>query len=498
MATVDIKNVEAIKSLVFDMPEDRGGVLVLKGRNRVGKSTAIRVLRALLSGKGRLQPRDGAVRGSAEAFGKRASVSTQTRYTGDSEVESLEGKFDFSDLVHPEAKEPETRDRIRIKALLSLVGVEADPALFYELCGGQEQFEQLVPAESIKKKDLVELAAIVHRALHAAAKEKESEASYAAGHAKACREAVGEGLEEVNGDTELAPLHRAASDCDSTLKLLQERAAQAVEKQVQVAESEQSLERVKGCYDGPVVATATRETIIANALIDSEKELVLAAENQLAAARQRLRDVAAEAGRKQERQRTAEQHVEAVTAIERAINEARLFIANSPQPEAIAAAESRAKHHRERLEQGIRLRDAQQKLIEANGHETAAEKANKEAEKLRNAARSVDHVLSQKLPPGPLRAEGGRLVLDTQRGESAPYDDCSDGEKWTYALPYGIGCVGAGGVIAVVQDAWQDLDEGNRLIVAEKAAEAKVWLITGEVAPGELRAEVFEPEAMEA
>lgn len=498
MSTVTFSNIGVIKSLEFDLPDDRGGVLVLKGANKKGKSTAIRALRGLLAGKGKLDPRDGAVRGSAEAFGKRASVSTQTRYTGDSTAESLEGKFDFSDLVHPEAKEAETRDRIRIKALLSLVGVEADPSLFYDLCGGQAQFEQLVPEEAIKKKDLVELAGIVHRALHAAAKEKESEASYAAGHAKACREAVGEGVDEVNGETELKPLHNEASLLSATVRVLQERASAAARMRTDVEESKKSLERVKSCYDGPTVAKATEQTIRAADLVDRARDELIKAQNTLRRAEATVKEAESVSRESQERLRTAEQHVAAVDAIQRAICEAQAVLKEAPTEEQITAASKAATEAQEKLEQGIRLRDAQQKLIEAKGHETAAEKANREAEKLRNAARSVDHVLSQKLPTGPLRAEGGRLVLDTERGESAPYDDCSDGEKWMYALPYGIGAVGEQGVLAVAQDAWQDCDADARAAIAAQCQEAKVWIITGEVADGELRAEVFEPEAVEA
>jgi hypothetical protein len=113
-------------------------VLVLKGRNKIGKSTAIRVLRALLSGK---NPRAGGERQSrpreCRSLWQAGQRHQQVRLTGDLNVDSLEGKFDFSDLVHPEAKDPETRDKIRIKALLSLTGAEADPSIFYDLVGGR-------------------------------------------------------------------------------------------------------------------------------------------------------------------------------------------------------------------------------------------------------------------------------------------------------------------------------------------------------------------------
>ena len=252
---IAINNIGTIKELTFDLPEDSGGVLVLKGRNRIGKSTAIRVLRALLSGNGRGLPvRDKAVRGSAEAFGKHASVTSQVRLTGDLNVESLEGKFDFSDLVHPEAKDPETRDKIRIKALLSLTGAEADCAIFYDLVGGPAAFEKLIPAESVKKKDLVELAGMVHRALHARAKEKESEAQFAAGHAQACKEAAGPNA--VLGEVKLEPLHAASNAAAGELSAVEERIKQATETRQRIETNKRAIEESKANYAGPTLAQA--------------------------------------------------------------------------------------------------------------------------------------------------------------------------------------------------------------------------------------------------
>jgi hypothetical protein len=46
-------------------------------------------------------------------------------------------------------------------------------------------------------------------------------------------------------------------------------------------------------------------------------------------------------------------------------------------------------------------------------------------------------------------------------------------------------------VIAVSQDAWQDLDDNGRNIVSEQCAKERVWIVTAEVADGELRVERY-------
>jgi hypothetical protein len=490
---IEIKNIGTIKELVFDLPEGAGGVLVLKGRNKIGKSTAIRVLRALLSGKNPgLAVRDKAVRGSAEAFGKRASVGGTVRFTGDLQVDSLEGKFDFSDLVHPEAKDPETRDRIRIKALLSLCGAEPDPSIFYDLVGGQAEFEKLIPAESIKKKDLVELAGMVHRAIHSRAKEKESEAEFARGHAQACKEAAGEAA--TTETVELTPLHAASSRAAAEVAQIKEQQNQGDETRQRIQSTKAAIEQARQNYRGPSMERACFEYQDAAHGWTAAKNRLDEAHAQLNKAQLEANAAKAALDLKQSEHAAAQQHQAAIESMQKMLAEAEASLAGEPSSKELSDAAQRAEKARADLERGIQLRDAGMKLVEARGHQDKADAAAKEAERLREAARSVDQKLSEKLPVGPLRAEAGRLVLDTERGDGALLDECSAGEKWTIALPYGIKAVGEGGVLAVVQEAWDGLDDGNRQLLADKAKGGAVWIITAEVDNGDLRSEVFAVE----
>jgi energy-coupling factor transporter ATP-binding protein EcfA2 len=495
MSTLEIKDIAAIHDLEIDIPEDSGGVLVFKGRNGAGKSACLEIVRGLLAGKGKLNCRDGAAKGKASGFGRDVSVSTSTRYRGELEegAAALEGRFDFSDLVLPEEKEPEKRDRTRIRALLSLTGVKAEAALFYDLVGGQINFEKLVPSDQVKKADdLVELGAKVAAALHAEARKKESDAEYALSHAQACRAAAGE--IDTKCPVDLDALHQKSVEASSELSRLTERKKQADDNAEAIKEAERKLEQVQTTYTGLGVKeasgqfdAATSQRVNADAKVEEIRRQLADAEKAQAAALQQQTEARAAYDAAVGYEKLVgllQQQINAASGGDDAPSDLDLKLAQKTADTARLNHETAVKHH------GAAL-----KAKEAEQYEEKAKDATKAAESLREAARSVDQVLTTKLPKGPLRAEKGRLVLDTERGEGVPFDECSDGEKYRVALPYGIASVGAGGYLALIQAGWQDLDMEHRAEIAELCRQSKVWLLTGEVADGDLRAEEFSLEA---
>lgn len=486
---ISIQNIEGIRELVFSLPEG-GGVLVLKGDNAAGKSTAIKVLRALTSGQGRLSPTDHAKRGKASGLGAELSVTSQTRHLGECEAPSLEGKFSFSDLVHPMAKTSETRDKIRTKALIGLTGVEADPALFYELAGGKEELEKIARPETLAADDLVEQAARVKADVEKAARSHEDQAENAEGHFKALHEAA-HGIDtEAEADAEVLQgrLEEAIRE-DSRLKTQVTNAEDAKEA-AEIARA--MLAEAQAKYDGPSLEAARgAET--------SAEEKAAAAATRLKIAQAELARAEAEDEAARNRLTQAQEARKSAESYESAIQKWREQInATTPTPpsaEALEAAAQKVAEARQAVEQGVRIREAKRQLAEAAKAQAEAKTHRQKARALREAARSVDDVLSAAIPPGPLRTEGGRLVLDTARGKGVPFDECSTGEKWRVALPYGIQSVGEGGVLPVEQDAWQDLGRAARVEVIRACLAAKVWIVTGEVTDGDLRAEVYDPDA---
>lgn len=485
-ATIEIQNIGAIRDLVIDLPEDSGGVLVLKGTNRQGKSTAIEIIRALLGKKQPLAVHDEADKGKAEGFGRKLSVTSKTTGRGELEVPSLEGKFDFSDLVLPDGQTAEVRDRIRVKALLSLTGAKADARLFYDLVGGQEAFERMVSADQLKTDDLIELAGRVKRAIDAKAREKESEAQHAENHANSCKLAAGEAKP---GDApDLEALHVRNNAATAELATLLEKTDAARKTTAAVAAATQRLEAVKAAYEGPPVSEA-------QAKVAEAEEIRTAAETALEDLRRKMaiqEKIVAECKIKQSEARgvlnAASAHEEMVAELTEQIE----VEIDEPSANELKWASEDAEEAKHALEKAIVLRDAAKKAAEAKEHEAKAKESKKAAESLRDTAHGVDQALSTALPPGPLRAHKGRVVCDTDRGQGVPFDECSDGEKYRLALPYGIQSVGQGGYLALQQAGYQDLGHEYRLEIAALLQEARVWLITAEVTDGPLRAEVFQ------
>ncbi len=100
MSTIELTNIGPIEHLVIPVPE-RGGLCVLRGRNGRGKTKALEAVESALTGRGKLDVRDGALRGEVEAFGVTLKIGRSTRRTGELEVQSLDGRLSPAELVDP-------------------------------------------------------------------------------------------------------------------------------------------------------------------------------------------------------------------------------------------------------------------------------------------------------------------------------------------------------------------------------------------------------------
>ena len=78
---ITLENVGPIERLSIPLPE--AGVVVLRGRNGVGKSHALQAVDSLVGGRGRPPCRDGARRAVVEGFGARITISRSLRRTGE-------------------------------------------------------------------------------------------------------------------------------------------------------------------------------------------------------------------------------------------------------------------------------------------------------------------------------------------------------------------------------------------------------------------------------
>lgn len=468
--TITLENIGPIEKLTIPLPE--AGVVVLRGRNGVGKSHALAAVDSLASGRGRPPCRDGATRGLVEGFGARLTIGRSTRRTGEAEVLTLEGRLDISQLVDPGLKDGESADRTRIKALIQLSGQPADAKLFEKILPEGVELGELVPP-SAQADDPVQLAGQLKRALESEARRHEKTAEEAR-----TEYAVIEREIRVDGDpgddedalwfriqrqpdVVRAEAEQEVAEALASLRQLEARQEMAAQMAQQIAQAKHQLTALEAEQTSPEKLDAE--------LADVESQIRLL-EQTLAAAKERRNQLLRqrqEALQRQQRiaelRKTAEQTIPVVTDAELAEARNRLETARRRLAETVKLIQ----------QAGLvrRLEVSRSRLAEAAGR----------AEVFRDAARAVEDALSELVGKVTrrLRVEGGRLVCDTHRGVE-PFGELSPGERWRIALEIAAEQLGPGGLVTVPQEAWESLDPIHRAEAAQIARQVGVVLLTAE------------------
>lgn len=284
----------------FELAMTSPGLWVLKGRQGSGKSTIIRAVDLIVNGatEQRLTKRDGAKRGEVAVAGATMRIMQKRSEEGELTVDSL-GDVSIADLHTPRFKTPETRDAHRIKTLVRLAGVKADVELFRALM--PDWFDQIVPEDSLRTDDLVEMAARVKRAIEAEALRVEKREETAIANARA-QATIAEGvdLDAPHDEQELQDLLERAIRNQSKLheewRALDERKAAALKSEESVRDARERLAKLGG---GLTVTEAQAKVEEATIALDPAKralELALAKNESAQAARQAAKTVMLEAG----------------------------------------------------------------------------------------------------------------------------------------------------------------------------------------------------------
>lgn len=501
MQTIDLIDVGPIRKLSIPVPIG-GGICVLKGRNGRGKTKALEAVESALTGRGKIDVRDKALRGEVEAFGVRMTIGRSTRRSGELEVQSLDGKLSVAELVDPGIKAPEAADARRIKALVQLANVLPSAELFYHLAGGREEFEKLVGTSALAAEDLVIMAERIKRDLEAKARAVESQAEHAEGRARGAGEAAA-GV-DVKAEADSAVLQSALESAirvESNLKSQLESSREAQRKARQAADA---LDDAEANYQGPAWEDVRDEEAAKKVGWNVSESNVKDATSAVQAAEDALRKAKADlelAKSKCDAAKSA--HDSAVTArgqverhqatLQQWRDQIEAAIPVAPTDESIADAASKVGAAREAVERGAVIRKARQHLTDA---ELAAQEAaghRKRGGQLREAAKGTDDVLSRIVAQSgsQLRVEHGRLVLDTARGATY-FGELSMGERWKVALDIAIEAVGRIGVLTIPQEAWESLDPINRQLLANHVAGRGVVILTAEASGDEeITAEVI-------
>lgn len=469
MQSIEITNVRAIERLSIPIPAE-GGVVVMKGRNGAGKTTALDAAAALLDGEGSLAPRDGHERGAVSGLGCEITVRKQTRHAGTLEVQKIQGE-DPGLLVDPGMTDPVAADRARIRALCRLAKVESTKALFAPL-------EEIAgePLPITLGADVPESAAKTKRSIEAKAREIEEASQKASGRTQALLSAATAAqLDAPHDQVELA---EAAENAVRELAAAEGQASTARQVLQAAQMAQAALDAAKASAPRISVADAQAKCTAAGEVID--------------AAARALRD-AEEAGRAAGADlRAAMDYERAVAGWQASIDAAKDL--GAPDEAALAALRNRMHAAREAQEQGALVRKALEQKAEAD---TAAEEARSlraKAERLRHAASHCDTIVSDaiaEVAPRGLTIVGDRLMADHVERGRVTFAELSHGERWTIALDVAIDAVGEGGLLSIAQEAWEGLDAGHRQEIADHARRRQAVILTAEATMDDLHAEVL-------
>lgn len=501
MKTVEIMNVRAIKELLLEIPEE-GGIVVLRGRNGAGKSSALGAVEAALRGTGSLQVRDGAPNGQVQGLGVKITVGRATRRSGELQVESLEGRLSLSDLIDPGQKSPDAADARRIKALCALAGAKPDKKLFSKLMSA-EDFNRIVSTEAEAAEDLVIMADRIKRDIEKESRRVEEIATKYEGQSLAFRNSATSVEFAANALLPADQLQKQLEEAISYNSKIEERVKAFELARKQRDEASRALQDQGAKWDGPTADECQSkidglEAVVRSKknLLESEQESVDRLTEALQAARQRLSDTKLDltiAGSELESWKSKAsaiaERLERAGELERQLN---LALPEQPDAEEIVDSKADVARARNAVEQGVLARKSDQDLKESDRLAELAKEQREAAVALRAVAGATDEVLSDVVGSlgTALKVEAGRLVTQTDRGTTL-FHELSPGERAKIAVDIAINQLGSDGVMVLDQVIFEGLDPINRRMLADHAKARKVVILTAEAADSDLQATTY-------
>lgn len=481
MSTIEVENIGPITKLEIQVPAD-GGVCVLRGRNGSGKSTALEAAEALTGKAAKLTTRDGS-NGSGIVRGVGATVLLGRKITraGEVEVASLEGRISIADLVQPPIKDPAAADRQRIKALVSLTGVEPSVSMFREVVG-----DAVDDIEVDWTGDVVEVSGRVKRALESKARSLETEASVREGQAKNAEDAAKDiGEDEPHDEGQLRAANIEAASAYRSMVDWERNARAAADH---IAEARRKLEAARAGYTGPTVTSATDARLLAGRRCTLSNGRLAQIRKELAEAEEEDRAARAAFSSACHAVEAAQEHAQTVASYEQALQAASPELVD---PARLQAAQEAAEAAAAAVERGAVIRQALEQRAKAKGYRDTATKFTLGAEKLRTAAGQIDDALSRQITTERLYVQDGRLYARGHPRGDVAFADLSEGERWSLAFDAVAPIVGEHGLIVLPQGAWEGLDRPNRQHVSELARRHKLVVLTAEATDGDIVAEEF-------
>lgn len=492
----------------FFYPMNGPGLHVLRGPNGSGKTTILRTAEMIVDGQtdARLQKRDGSKRGVATLSGKTLRVSTQIRHEGEISLSGC-GDLSIAELHSPKFLKVETRDAHRIKTLVRLSGVTADAALFHDLLPGR--FDEVVPADSIRTDDLVDMAARVKRAIETKALSVEKFEATAISDARA-QAAIAEGVDlTIPHDAE-----KLQTELEEAIREQTAWAAKLTELQTSRAAADATNERARAARERLEQLGASPSVADATTARDQAKVAVDVVQAQIDRLRAKLREADATKAELIARQEAAEAALAAAKREESLHSELKAAIdadgAVGPTDQEIEIAREQSAEWtaaildaKRAITTGATVRNAIEAQAKSTEHMERAKSLGEEKRRLRDAAADTATVLTRaiaELHGCPLKihlSESGdpRLVIATDRSDCEYFEDLSDGEKWQVVVAI---AAQANRLIVLPQSAFGELAPSTKAQLHELAKRNQCYILTAVADDCELHGEAYTPESAAA
>lgn len=494
MQPIEIENIGPIEKLTIGVPSD-GGVVVMEARNGRGKSHALNAIDAALSGRGKLEVRDGALNGSIQCAGITIKVGRSTRRSGTLEVESLEGKLSVAEFIDPKLKSPDAADGVRIKSLANLLGIQPDPALFYGLLGGKEKFNALLPLDVEAQPDVVTLAAKIKRELDKKGLDAERMAERHAAEAKAALDGTeaGEAPDPATFDAAtLRAKHTAAVENLQRLRTLETAAHEATVK------LDQAKARLQLLGPGPDVVSLTVAEKTAKFDAEQAESALREAHAAYKKAESRLAEMSNAYSAAIAARHAAERENETRKAAQEAVE---IQVPVAPDRTEMEAATAAVETANVAIETGVRIRQAIEKRQKGAALLEESVKARNLAEAYRNAGKGTDEVLTEIVSKAVdvLRVHQGRLILDTPKRGQTYFHDLSEGERCRIGIGLAVKTIGENGLMTFDQGFWEGLDPISRNECNAEAKARNVVILTAVCSADEtIKSHIYEPAELPA
>lgn len=485
MSNIVIENVGPIEYVEIPYPEE-GGLVILEGGHALGKTTALKAISSVLTGKGSLDKRDGALSGGIEAFGVKVTIGKNTRRAGSMACYSIESKLPIGALIDPGIDDPAAADRARIKALMVLVGAGNDPAIFHKLLGGEKEFKAVVG--EVTGTDGLDLAKKIKAAIQAKALDAERAAERATGEATANETAAQAcGPDWISDPAKLAKDLELAIAEEARIKAVAKAAKETREKAVAAAE-----QLAKAGTDAAVkLAEAEGEAKESHVVWERCHKDVQRLEKELQTAKLALAKAASDLTADEKALEAAKNHADTVAGWQETVNAAAEV--ETPTDDDLCHAEEYVESRRNAITMHERASLAAQAKTKADAAKVEAANQTATGERLRKAASEIDGVLSGLVATldSPIKIKDCRMVVNTKRGEEF-YGDLSGGNRVLTAIRVVAPHIPAGSPLHIPQENLQELNTDSQLDVHRLCRELKIVAVSALPTNGKkLTARVF-------